>query len=414
MRPFLALLLACIAVFISDIQPVAADHNVILLNTPSVVMNRVKDRGFVTYALDANTANYPGFRTQAAQVAQAGLEGIGIPAIEVAQQPDIWLTMPSDSTFLNTCGEGAAGCILYWTDPVVVYFRRALLYADWKTTIAHEGINYGHAMGQHERYFDSGGQFKCNLSPNPPTVMSCGTGIWRPTDFDRNVVWGFFVPDRPDQLQMILNGDWATVRWDLRRRDGGTNHHGNPRIDNATRVSFGWSENPSSSVIWAGDRGCGEEFGFCFASPGVLERSFDPYWSGCMWVRMENFLWWVPQASAPKHWTMAGCFGIGGYSEVTNALGYIFLGRAGDAACIGWYESLYYHDAIGPFLERGVMQIHPVHFDADHNPEPEDRFRGMSWDQMLELWPNIWAAKHIYDASGSWRPWATASLCGLS
>ena len=175
--------------------PAQADHQQVLPGVPSKVMKRVIERGYLTYRLDDAASAYPGFRAQASQVAIAGYEGLGIDAVEVfSGTPDIWLTMPADATFTSTCGQGAAGCIYYWADPVMIYFRRALLYADWKTTIAHEGINYGHAMGEHEQYYDNG-RFECKASATY-TVMSCGTGVWRPQQYDLDVVRSLMVPKK--------------------------------------------------------------------------------------------------------------------------------------------------------------------------------------------------------------------------
>ena len=178
-----------------------ADHNSPWLpGLPSPVMERAQQRGFLTYRLDQGASAYPNFRTQAADVAQAGLFGLGIPAFETDGAPDIWLTMPADQTFISTCGSGAAGCILYWADPILIYFRRALFYPDWKTTLAHEGINYGHALGEHEQYYDK--TFTCKsladlirLGPGP-TVMSCGTGLWQPQPFDIETVSAVMLPQQ--------------------------------------------------------------------------------------------------------------------------------------------------------------------------------------------------------------------------
>lgn len=159
------------------------DHNgATLPGLPTPVIKRTMERGFVTYRLDANSAAYPGFRQAASDVAAAGDLGLGIPAFEVDGAPDIWLTMPDDATFIATCGSGAAGCILYWADPIIIYFRRALFYSgpSWRTTIAHEGINYGHAMGEHEQYNDA--DFICTRKTW--TVMDCGSGVWKPQPFD--------------------------------------------------------------------------------------------------------------------------------------------------------------------------------------------------------------------------------------
>ena len=187
-------LLLAVFLFFLISTPVVADHQRILPNVPTVVMTRAMERGYVTYRLDANAAKYPNFRNNAAAVALSGLNIIGLYAVEIYEGvPDIWLTMPEDTKFLSTCGQGAAGCIYYWADPVMIFFRQSLLYFDWKTTIAHEGINYGHAMGEHEQYYDSNGQFACKTSATY-TVMSCGTGVWEVQPYDREVVWGLTVP----------------------------------------------------------------------------------------------------------------------------------------------------------------------------------------------------------------------------
>ena len=186
--------------------PLAAhsDHNgPTLPGIPTAVMSRVKAQGFVTYRLEANAAAYPNFRVQAQDVALAGVRLVGIDAWETTGQPDIWLTMPDDLTFINTCGSRAAACIVYQADPIIIYFRRALLYSDWRSTIAHEGINYGHAMGEHEQYDDR--NFRCRslaeLQLNGPgaTVMSCGFPyLWEAQPFDIQTVQSVMFPQRFD------------------------------------------------------------------------------------------------------------------------------------------------------------------------------------------------------------------------
>lgn len=160
---------------------------------PTPLIQKAKTGATLTYRLDAGTSSYPGFRLQAAQVADAWTTALGVEAIEVTTGiPYIWLTFPDDQTFINICGNGAAACIQYWSDPVMVFFRRALLYNDWKTTLSHEGINGGHALGLHERYNDI--DFICIPNPKPPSVMSCGSGIWQPQPFD--IEWTCYVVDR--------------------------------------------------------------------------------------------------------------------------------------------------------------------------------------------------------------------------
>lgn len=174
---------------------VEAKHFTWLPGIPTTIMNRAIDRGYLTYRLDVTASAYPGFKADAAKIANAGLVEIGIEAIEITTgNPDIWLTMPVDTTFLNICGQGAAGCIQYWADPVMIYFRKALLYRSFDTTISHEGINYGHTMGQHEQYYDEG-DFRCDTTASY-TVMSCGTGVWYPQPFDIGAVHEYTLPKK--------------------------------------------------------------------------------------------------------------------------------------------------------------------------------------------------------------------------
>lgn len=178
---------------------------------PTPVIQKAITRGYVTYDLDAQTAAYPNFRAQAQQVAAAGLQGLGIEAREVTTGADIHLTMPDDATFIKVCGSGAAGCIVYWSDPIVVYFRKSLLYTDWKTAIGHEGLNYGHALGQHERYFDNG-EFRCDTTARY-TVMSCGTGVWEPQPFDVETVCAVIKTSWCGQAPSAPWPRWNGSRW---------------------------------------------------------------------------------------------------------------------------------------------------------------------------------------------------------
>ena len=218
-------------------------------NNLTPVMARVLQRGYVTYALDQASEAYPGFRSQAADVAIASAYVIGFGARDVTdtgETADIWLVMPTDQAFVSTCGSGAAACILYWNDPIIIYFRRALLYSDWRSTIGHEGLNDGHAMGQHERYFDDG-EFRCDLAATY-TVMSCGTGVKYPTAWDRDVIWNILVPDLPSDAFAFTDNGYLWVAYNGLRADGGLAHWGERRLNNATKVEiwyrdagFGWA-----------------------------------------------------------------------------------------------------------------------------------------------------------------------------
>lgn len=188
----IALTMAGLGGWLLGARVAEAKHQPILPGVPTRVMLRAIDRGYVTYALDRDTAAYPGFRAQAGQIAAAGFTAFGLEAREItaagsaALKPDIWLTMPDDQTFVAICSEAAAACVTYTNDPIIEYYRRALLYADWKSAISHEGLNYGHTMGEGEQYFDEG-ELRCDLNAKY-TVMSCGTGVWEPQPFDISIL----------------------------------------------------------------------------------------------------------------------------------------------------------------------------------------------------------------------------------
>lgn len=68
---------------------------------------------------------------------------------------------------------------------------------------------------------------------------------------------------------------------------------------------------------------------------------------------------------------------------------------------IAYCESRFRPGKIGSLGERGVMQIHPVHIDFLYNI-------GYTWNQMLEVTPNVKVAYEIWELYG-WEPWACVS-----
>lgn len=174
--------------------PAQADHQQILPGVPTKIMKRAMERGYLTYRYDEATAAYPNFKAQTTAVLTEHLAKFGIEYREIFEgTPDVWFVMPEDLKYLGQCGDGSAGCITYANDPVVVAYRRALLFADYGTVIGHE---LAHLLGLHEQYYDSGGQFRCRpLAEMPyPSVMSCGTGIKTLQPVDVALTRGLMVP----------------------------------------------------------------------------------------------------------------------------------------------------------------------------------------------------------------------------
>lgn len=294
-------------------QVARADHFVWLPDDPArfPVQSRLMERGYLNYCFDNTAYNYPGFRAQAAEVVDAAFGANGVRAYEVAAGPscDVYNTMPPYANF--PCGSGAAACIMYWLDPVVIYYNVALGYSNWRSGMAHEGVaNSGHLLWQHERYKDQVQPFQCDPFATY-TTMSCGNGVWQVTEWDRNAQWNAFVPDAPCPRGFVTGNDWTTISWGSVRCDGGVAHlWGIARNTNATRMSFGWQAPDSDVIRWAGEL-CGPSYNYCYSDYSDGSRGFDSFWTrpgACFFVRTENAaLWWVPQISAPNFWTWVGC-----------------------------------------------------------------------------------------------------------
>lgn len=221
-------------------------------NTPAI--QSTIQKGYVTYCLDERLSIYPGFRAQAHQVAAEGLYTTQISAYEVGcwESPDARLMAPDDQTFINICGQGAAGCITYWTRPANIYLRLALNYnstSGWRTTIAHEGLNAGHLLGQHEGYNDL--TFSCTRQTD--TIMDCGSGQWVPQLYkDIFAIWNIVIPDQPSQAGSYWNDHWFNIWWNGYRADGGQAHHGNNKLDNVTQVAVFQQFPGDSNWYWTG------------------------------------------------------------------------------------------------------------------------------------------------------------------
>jgi len=273
--------------------------------------HRALNRGHVTYCFDAPSSDYPAFKTQAAQTVEAAYKATGMNAVAVEWDADcdIRNSMPPDSTFITTCGSGAAACIYYWSLPVTIYYRRALGFWDWRSTFCHEGLNSGHFMGLHEQYNDR--DFK-SLGKTW-TCMDFGTFVWEATTWDRDRIWNSWTPDRPSAAGLRNEGNgWVTATWTQRRADEGAAHaFGIPENTNATRMAFGYSDTREGPITWAGER-CSAAIDYCYTKYKDGQRGFDAAWRGCIWGRVEAPMTYrLPQMtrgdSADGYWFLFGC-----------------------------------------------------------------------------------------------------------
>ena len=321
MKNFISKPIALILIaFAFTATQVEANHFDFLPGDPAdfPVQRRIMERGYAFYCFDSVLTKFPGFRAQAVRVVEAAFNAHQINAYEVAPGPscDVLNTAPADNDY--PCGSGTSGCIKYWLDPVVIFYRIALPYNTtngWQTTQAHEGVgNSGHLMWQHERYHDDG-VFLCDPFATY-TIMSCATGVWEVQPYDRDRTWNAFVPDKPNNywLQIEPNG-WATARWTAGRMDSGAAHVNNIEGNtNATRVSFAWSDNEFQEPTWVGWGRCPAQYNWCFTDYNLQYRGFDTqHWNhGCLWGRAENAATYsigqVSKGESPSgYWFLFGC-----------------------------------------------------------------------------------------------------------
>ena len=282
---YLAIFLLAFGLILILTSPAQADHQSLLPAVPTAKHKILKDRGFLTVRFDEGTSAYPQFRAQAWQVFQDHFAQVGVDYVEVfSGTPDVWFVFPEDSQFINQCGNGAAACITYASSPVVVAYRRSLLYTLWTSTHGHE---LGHLLGLHERYSDSGGQFACKpISQEAyPTVMNCGTGRWQLQPTDTALVRGLLTPQPFSGFYGMSYSPGSAIGYWC----GGD-------VARATRVAI-MAIAPDGTAYWSGIHL--PVVAGCFSTPIVG----DPGW--CYTVLPENSFSW--RVGAQRYEVRLGC-----------------------------------------------------------------------------------------------------------
>lgn len=230
-------------------SPAFADHNLngVLPGQPVPMIRNIWADGEVAWCVDARAAAYPNFVNDVNRTADAAYLVTGIRHRQVAFGTpsttgcEEQLTMP-DETFTP----GVAGQIWYYNWPVVVKFNWRLGYANWDTTLGHEGINCGHNTGEHEGYDDINFRSHYNTygswaSPwNAPTVMDFGTGIWQCTEADKRVLQQVVLPYRIHQYGLRYHPDGTPYVF-----------FGGENLAPATRVAL-MAIDPAGNWYWTG------------------------------------------------------------------------------------------------------------------------------------------------------------------
>jgi hypothetical protein len=191
----LVLLFAIILGLGLGIERAFGHHNVKLPLVPDTpAIHNVWDYGALMHCLNARASNYPGFRAQVQTVLDADWPQMPVGYVVMgatfesasaayAGGCNVWHEMPDDPNFCSGC----AARVFYANWPVTVQYKWSLGFSDWKSADGHE---YGHVLGLHEQYVDSGG-ISCGWSGSV-SVMDCGSPflyVLQPFDVANLLTW---------------------------------------------------------------------------------------------------------------------------------------------------------------------------------------------------------------------------------
>lgn len=194
----------------------AHDRGDFLFSEPSGLMEQVMNRGYGIYHLDARASTFPNFRAQVWQMYGENCRLTGICFYEDwtigASSYDLLWSLPDTWQW----GDGAAGVCLsgprYYSSRVEINWR--LPYLSWLTTQSHEVGHCGERGIQEDLYFHP---LTCDVSAKW-TVMSCGTGVWIPTEYDIFATWNAYMPDLPAETGIFCNQTWCWAQYNWIRQ----------------------------------------------------------------------------------------------------------------------------------------------------------------------------------------------------
>lgn len=249
------LVLLCGIAAISSGPVDAHDRGDFLPNLPTWAQQRVIQRGYGLYKMDARTQTWPGgsYPSDVANTIYRCMESewkaTGVAWYDESTDPnaDVDLIFYMPDSYPN---DGSVGVSYYTNAPayINVNFRSGVVV--WDSTYCHE---FGHTNGQEDLYQHP---LTCDASAKY-TVMSCGTyiGTYQPYDIDiqRNV----YLPDLPSKGWVYNDSTYVWVNWNGIRassvgcslfagaaqhyaateKDNYCGHYG-PYLDNVTRVAI--------------------------------------------------------------------------------------------------------------------------------------------------------------------------------
>lgn len=255
---------------------------------------QVLQRGYGLYALDQRGQTFEApagtARQEIASIVAAWTAKTHIPFYEVPlnQTYDLLWAFPDVWTY----GDGAAGIAWYGLAPARIDINWRLPYYSFKTTYGHETGHAGMSI-EEDQYIHP-----LTCAPDRKwTVMSCGTLLSEPQNYDRDVAWNVWIPDQPSILNWSCDNAWCSVSYNNLRRSSvgcvpfsgsailGTPSseadnfcgHYNRTLDNAIRVAIFYRDN-GGEWQWAGNV-CGAAFDYCYgpapSSNGLVGRGFE-------------------------------------------------------------------------------------------------------------------------------------------
>lgn len=270
----------------------------------------VRDRGYGTYSLDARASAW---RDEIQAHLNDYKSKVGVTWIEVTGTADLLITMPDVFDY----GPGVAG--VAWPlglpgdrdqYPAVVEVNYRLPFASFLTTFSHEN---GHAIDcQEDLYIHP---LTCDTQ-RTWTRMSCGTGVWRITSYDRDIAWNIWLPDLPSYATMSCDASWCWVQYNGIRQSSincvrfagaaiGTpstekdNVCGHPSnlLDNASAVSFYGRQNGGAWVFLGFNGPAPAANGTSLTGRGLLKSD----WCGRGWEFAVRPVSMLPITWHPSH-----------------------------------------------------------------------------------------------------------------
>lgn len=288
--------------------PAVTDHHDrgdFLPGLPTWAIERIKNRGYGIYRMDARTQGWP---TVADTIRQCLNKIEELSTIHWADatndgNADVDLVFYMPDSYPN---DGSAGSAYYTNAPAFINVNFRTGYSRWFSTYCHE---IGHIHGEEDFYKHP---LTCDTTVKW-SVMSCGTGVEFAQALDRDLMRNVFIPDAPSQTWTYNDSRFVWVNWNgVRKSSVGCTPfaaisfnypstekdnvcgHYSKYLDNVTQVSIFYRDN-------GGDWTFTGYYGNPSSQAGFAYRGFDRAWWCPAWATSRQ--WGVhPESAIPGTW----------------------------------------------------------------------------------------------------------------